>query len=590
MRPIVLPTIACLFCLCAALPADDQPASDAGTAAAEVLVYPVRNTPPDQIIDALQSLYGNESGVRVTAAPGRKTLLLRVDPKLKDDVLSLLENIDPPANRLAIQVALIHRLPDAEPTDVKSLSGPAEAVWNAVRGLEQRGQVSVSDRIQTTSLENQQTMVSFGQERPVVTGVQLTGRGGTSSMLQRENAGTMLTFTGRSTPDGDITLEIQFEKSEIVEVPETPIQEGVPGSGKDITTIRSTVSLHSGTATLLSAAGSDDEDQQDTYLVLAATVLKPGEESVAAMFDRGGRPDPGSQFGDQGRPFEFGARGGSSTRSASDALFERYDQNHDGVLQPEEVPPSLNADSNVELSRDAFRQLIESRRTTSRGIPFGSRGGTGGSSRDGFNGSSRGGFGGVSSSGSRAPRSGPLATLLRDDLSQALGLSEEQRSRAVQLAREYRPNPDTSQRMQDLVNRMREADEDERARFSNKLAALRREQEQEMEERLAEVLSTEQIARLKQLDLQYSGYQGLLRDDVAAALQLTDEQKSRFEELNREAYDRRRELGFRAPTEQRVEIDRWQNEQYFAVLTDEQRQAWLELVGEVVVDNGTPRN
>jgi Bacterial type II and III secretion system protein/Bacterial type II/III secretion system short domain len=582
MRPIVLHTVTCLFCLCAVLPADDQqPAADAD-ASAEVLVYPVRNTPPDQIVNALQSLYGNESGLRISAAPSGKTLLLRVDPELKEDVLSLLENIDPPATRLAVQVALIHRLPDAEPTDVNSLSGPAEAVWNAVRGLEQRGQVSVSDRIQTTSLENQQTMVSFGQQRPVVTGVQVSsGRGTSTSTFLQENAGTILTFTGRSTPDGDITLEIQFEKSEIVEVPETPIQEGVPGFGKDTTTIRSTVSLRSGTATLLSAAGSDDKDQQDTCLVLTATVLRPGENAVASMFERAGRPDRGSAFGVRGRSFEFGARGGSSTRSANfaDSLFDRYDQNHDGVLQPEEVPPSLNADSNVELNRDAFRQLVENRRTTSRGIPFGSRGATGGSSRDGFSSSSRGGFG-------RPPirRSGLLGTLLRDDVSQSLGLSEEQRLQAEALASNDRPSTSA------LFSRMWNASAEEREQVAAQIAELRRKQEKETERQLAEILSTEEMARLKQLDLQYTGCSALLRDDVAAALNLTHEQKSRFQQLGVVWGNRARELGFPAAYEQRAELERERNEEYFAVLTDEQRQAWLEMVGEVVVDNGIPKN
>lgn len=40
------------------------------------------------------------------------------------------------------------------------------------------------------------------------------------------------------------------------------------------------------------------------------------------------------------------------------------------------------------------------------------------------------------------------------------------------------------------------------------------------------------------------------------------------------------------PTPQALERQR--NEETFAILTDEQRQAWLDLVGEVVADNGTP--
>ena len=48
--------------------------------------------------------------------------------------------------------------------------------------------------------------------------------------------------------------------------------------------------------------------------------------------------------------------------------------------------------------------------------------------------------------------------------------------------------------------------------------------------------------------------------------------------------------GFRSSAAERTELERQQNAEFFAVLTDEQRRAWLEMVGEVVVDNGTPRN
>ena len=198
MRPTILPTAACLFCLCLVLSADDQPAAQDGAAADEVLVYPVRNTPPDQVTASLRSLFGDSPSLRITTAPNGKTLLMRVGPDLKDGVLKALEDLDPPADRLAVQVALVRRVPDAEPVDLDSLSGSAEEVWNAVRDLERAGRVHVSDRMQTTTLSDQQTMIMIGQQRPVATGATLTGRGTMSAASQQQNVGTILTFQGRA--------------------------------------------------------------------------------------------------------------------------------------------------------------------------------------------------------------------------------------------------------------------------------------------------------------------------------------------------------------------------------------------------------
>jgi len=538
MRSRIIYITACLFCLCLVLSADDQPpAQDAG-GATDVLVYHVQNTPPDQVAASLRSLFGDNPSLRISAAPNGKTLLMRVESKLKESVLQALEDLDPPSSRLAVQLALVKRVADAEAVDLNSLSGPADDVWNAVRDLERAGRVHVSDRMQTTALSDQQTMIMSGQQLPVATGA-VTTVGGTSATYRQQNVGTILTFQGRAAADGTIVCQVAFEKSELVQLPDTPIATGIPSTRTDTATMQSTVSLQSGNATLLSASGSRGSDQQDSYLILSVTVLKPGEMAVANLFERGSRPapapPPSSAFGSTRRPTDNGG----------------------GRFGPQ-GPPSGTA--------GGFRQF----------------GGTGTSS---------GRFGGASSfGGSRRPTVGLLATISRDEVVKSLELTEAQQTQVAELVEQDQASrAERSQNARDVFERMRAASSDEeREKIRNELSALASSDAAETEQKLTEILSSDSFARLKQLDLQYAGYRALARADVESALSLTAEQRSGIQGAVR-GFSRSRFGGGAGERPSPQDLERQMNEAAFAVLTDEQRQTWLEMAGKIVVDNGVPK-
>ncbi len=115
---------------------------------------------------------------------------------------------------------------------------------------------------------------------------------------------------------------------------------------------------------------------------------------------------------------------------------------------------------------------------------------------------------------------GLLAILRAEQVRQELGLTEEQQAKLQELGRQLME--EGRQRFQG----MRDLPEDQRrARF----AQIMEESRAELEERLAKVLSADQMKRLKQIALQQElqgpgGVRALTRKDVASALGLTEDQ------------------------------------------------------------------
>jgi Spy/CpxP family protein refolding chaperone len=109
----------------------------------------------------------------------------------------------------------------------------------------------------------------------------------------------------------------------------------------------------------------------------------------------------------------------------------------------------------------------------------------------------------------------------------------------------------------------------------------------EADEAVSSVLRPEQRKRLKQLALQMQGLRALATPEVAKELSLTDEQKKKIQEAlegarkqapDREDFDTPE---FRAEARQRMaELMKKTREKVLAMLTDEQRVKWKEMLGE----------
>ncbi|HVX11948.1 MAG TPA: hypothetical protein VHC22_12260 [Pirellulales bacterium] len=105
---------------------------------------------------------------------------------------------------------------------------------------------------------------------------------------------------------------------------------------------------------------------------------------------------------------------------------------------------------------------------------------------------------------------------------------------------------------------------------------LRQESHEKGEKRLAAILSPRQFVRLNQIWLQQLGAFALRRADIAAQLELTDEQIQKIVKIERQSVKDRRTA---APRE-KVKTTEAAKAQMLAALTEEQQAKWKEMLGE----------
>jgi hypothetical protein len=114
-----------------------------------------------------------------------------------------------------------------------------------------------------------------------------------------------------------------------------------------------------------------------------------------------------------------------------------------------------------------------------------------------------------------------------------------------------------------------------------------------METKIMAALSKDQLARLRQIELQQLGILGLLQEDAATQLKLTDDQKGMLAKLQSDATtalrvatsELRQRRGGPASElsaklrEKTAEINKERDENMLAVLSAEQRNSWLTMLG-----------
>jgi Spy/CpxP family protein refolding chaperone len=121
---------------------------------------------------------------------------------------------------------------------------------------------------------------------------------------------------------------------------------------------------------------------------------------------------------------------------------------------------------------------------------------------------------------------------------------------------------------------------------------------EETNKALADVLTPEQAKRYKQITLQDRGTQAFNDEEVQKALKLTDEQKEKIKTINEDAAKERQQLfprggggggagagrrdpgAFEEMRKKMAAMNKETMEKVTAVLTDDQKKAWKDLIGE----------
>lgn len=161
------------------------------------------------------------------------------------------------------------------------------------------------------------------------------------------------------------------------------------------------------------------------------------------------------------------------------------------------------------------------------------RGGQRGQRGEGGGQRGSGGFGQRGPGGMRGPgiMGGGISGLLRrEQVQKELKLTEDQKSGLRQMAEERMAQMRERFGGGDRGTREELSDADRQAQREERIKQIQ-EQAKNTEEKVRGLLKPEQFKRLKQIELQQQGVNGLNRPDIAQALGLTEEQKQGMKEI-----------------------------------------------------------
>jgi len=187
---------------------------------------------------------------------------------------------------------------------------------------------------------------------------------------------------------------------------------------------------------------------------------------------------------------------------------------------------------------------------------------------------------------------GPNILILNESVQKDLKLSDEQVEKVKTWSEEQRAKAgDNKGKFADLKDLSKE----ERA---EKMATWAAETRKSTYKDLAGVLKPEQIARLKQIELQASGIRAFQSEETVSSLKLTDSQKSKIKSVVEEYNKDSAELGFGGGfgkgkggggfdkekmaenQKKREKLEKSAFADITDVLTDDQKKTWKELTGE----------
>ena len=166
---------------------------------------------------------------------------------------------------------------------------------------------------------------------------------------------------------------------------------------------------------------------------------------------------------------------------------------------------------------------------------------------------------------------GGLSLLPNEAVQKELKLEEEQTSRLRKIGE------DLQKRTRELFEKVRDADEEDRRELIEKAQAEASKLREDARKRMEEILRPEQRGRLgqiaRQMRMQWGGTVRMLtRGRIAEELEVTDEQRVKIENIQREHQVKMQKEMERMQKESREEI--------LGVLTPEQKEKYKEMVGD----------
>jgi Spy/CpxP family protein refolding chaperone len=178
-----------------------------------------------------------------------------------------------------------------------------------------------------------------------------------------------------------------------------------------------------------------------------------------------------------------------------------------------------------------------------------------------------GGFGG----------GGGAMLLTNKGVQKELKVTDEQASKLEALAQE------TMEKQREQFGKLQDVPQEERR---EKMQAMARTMNADLRKSLDGILKPEQVKRFEQIQLQQSGTNAFTTPRVVDALKLTDDQKSKIQQINDGVFQSMRDLReeFQSDREgamkKMADLRKQALDKSLAVLTDSQKATWKELNGE----------
>ncbi len=174
---------------------------------------------------------------------------------------------------------------------IADVTGEAEGEMTAERlaELEKAGKVASLSRLRLSALENQPSLVQFGERVSLVTGrTSFGGRGGAQEMLSQENVGTMVSITARVDRDESILMEFQAELTRLTAPPARGDGEQADRSIEiprtAMITAKSTLRVSPGqTVVAGSKTTKSAEGSTQTWILVSASVPAGEPQEAAAL-------------------------------------------------------------------------------------------------------------------------------------------------------------------------------------------------------------------------------------------------------------------------------------------------------------------
>jgi hypothetical protein len=171
------------------------------------------------------------------------------------------------------------------------------------------------------------------------------------------------------------------------------------------------------------------------------------------------------------------------------------------------------------------------------------------------------------------------------EVADALKLNDDQRAYVKLLVDEI------NDARQKAFEGIRDLSDDERREKFRELGEKAREEQPKREKQLAEIVGDDKVKRLRQIGQQLAGpVLAFMDPKVGEELKITEDQREKSREVFDASRDEMRSL-FQSAGEDREarakameEFRKKQQEKVVALLTDEQKNKWKELVGEPVGD------